>query len=93
MINKYVAMGLGALIALAPVAAVAQEQVAQAATDSTQHGPSATGHTGRIRRSHRRSHSAVSGAHTARRIDATRPGHSSHATMMRVGYLRTAPKS
>ena len=31
MINKYVAMGLGALIALAPVAAEAQEQVAQAA--------------------------------------------------------------
>ncbi len=29
MINKYVAMGLGALIALAPMAAVAQEQVAQ----------------------------------------------------------------
>ena len=35
MINKYVAMGLGALIALAPVAALAQEQVAQAATDTT----------------------------------------------------------
>ena len=34
MINKYVAMGLGALIALAPVAALAQEQVAQAATDT-----------------------------------------------------------
>ena len=37
MINKYVAMGLGALIALAPVAALAQEQVAQAATDN-EHG-------------------------------------------------------
>jgi hypothetical protein len=34
MINKYVAMGLGALIALAPVAALAQEQVAQATTDT-----------------------------------------------------------
>ena len=32
MINKYVAMGLGAFIALAPFAAVAQEQVAQADT-------------------------------------------------------------
>jgi hypothetical protein len=32
MINRYVAMGLGALIALAPVAALAQEQVAQAST-------------------------------------------------------------
>jgi hypothetical protein len=32
MIIKYVAMGLGALIALAPVATLAQEQVAQAST-------------------------------------------------------------
>ena len=38
MINKYVAMGLGALIALAPVAAVAQEQVAQAAPASRREG-------------------------------------------------------
>ena len=38
MINKYVAMGLGALIALAPIAAVAQEQVAQAAP-SSRHAP------------------------------------------------------
>ena len=36
MINKYVAMGFGALIALAPVAALAQEQVAQA-TDGHEH--------------------------------------------------------
>jgi hypothetical protein len=43
MINKYVAMGLGALIALAPVASV---QVAQAATDSTSMAAPATGHTG-----------------------------------------------
>jgi hypothetical protein len=35
MINKYVAIGLGALIALAPVAAVAQEQMAQAAPATT----------------------------------------------------------
>ena len=35
MINKYVAMGFGALIALAPVAGLAQEQVAQATTDTS----------------------------------------------------------
>jgi hypothetical protein len=47
MINKYVAMGLGALIALAPVAALAQEQVAQASTDTTAAAPPPTaGHTG-----------------------------------------------
>ena len=45
MINKYVAMGLGALIALAPV--VASVEVAQAATDSTSMA-SPRGHTGRI---------------------------------------------
>ena len=39
MINKYVAMGLGALIALAPVAALAQEQVAQAAPAATEAKP------------------------------------------------------
>ena len=42
MINKYVAMGLGALIALAPLAV--RPQVAQAATATTMASP-ATGHT------------------------------------------------
>ena len=47
MINRYVAIGLGAFIALAPVAAMAQEQVAQATTDtSTSMAPSTKGHTG-----------------------------------------------
>jgi hypothetical protein len=53
MINKYVAMGLGALIALAPIAALAQEQVAQAATDTTMAKPMAThagSHRGHVRR-------------------------------------------
>jgi hypothetical protein len=55
MINKYVAMGLGALIALAPVAALAQEQVAQAATDTNPSMASPTkGHTGSHRGHHRR---------------------------------------
>ena len=39
MIKKYIAMGLGALIALAPVAAMAQEQVAQAAPLRPQRSP------------------------------------------------------
>ena len=55
MINKYVAMGLGALIALAPVAALAQEQVAQAATDTSPSMASPTkGHTGSHRGHQRR---------------------------------------
>jgi hypothetical protein len=68
MINKYVAMGLGALIALAPVAALAQEQVAQAAsTDTTMAAPT-TGHTGSHRGHQRRkgntaSHRARASAH------------------------------
>ena len=53
MINKYVAMGLGALIALAPVAALAQEQVAQAATDTTMAAPTKA-HTGSHRGHQRR---------------------------------------
>jgi hypothetical protein len=54
MINKYVAMGLGALIALAPVAAVAQEQVAQAAPAPAAAPAKATGTHGMQRRSARR---------------------------------------
>lgn len=61
MINKYVAMGLGALIALAPVAASAQ-----ATTDTT--APSmaspATGHTGSHRGHVRRKGNTA--AHRAR---------------------------
>jgi hypothetical protein len=66
MINKYVAMGLGALIALAPVAALAQEQVAQAATDTTAPSMAAktTGHTG-SHRGHQRRKGNTS-AHRAR---------------------------
>ena len=65
MINKYVAMGLGALIALAPIATV---QVAQAATDSTSMASPATGHTGSHRGHVRRkgntaSHRARASAH------------------------------
>lgn len=71
MINKYVAMGLGALIALAPVAAVAQEQVAQAATDTTPAAAPAahTGsHTRHIRRKGREAgHRARAGAHHVRK--------------------------
>ena len=51
MINKYVAIGLGALIALAPVAALAQEQVAQASTSMASR---TTHHTGSHRGYHRR---------------------------------------
>jgi hypothetical protein len=55
MINKYVAIGLGALIALAPVAAIAQEQVAQATPDTTMAAPMAKpAHTGSHRRHIRR---------------------------------------
>jgi hypothetical protein len=65
MINKYVAMGLGALIALAPV--VASVQVAQAATDTTMAAPT-KGHTGSHRGHTRRkgntaSHRARASAH------------------------------
>jgi hypothetical protein len=75
MINKYVAMGLGALIALAPVAALAQEQVAQAATDTTAPAPSmaapTTGHMGSHRGHVRRKgntagHRARASAHHVR---------------------------
>ncbi len=75
MINKYVAMGLGAFIALAPVAALAQEQVAQAATDTTTAAPMAKpAHTGRhVRRK----------GHTA--------GHRARASAHHMHKMRTAP--
>jgi hypothetical protein len=69
MINKYVAMGLGALIALAPVAALAQEQIAQATPDTTTAAPMAkpahTGsHRGHVRRKgHTAAHRARASAH------------------------------
>jgi len=78
MINKYVAMGLGAFIALAPVAALAQEQVAQAATDtSTSMAPSTKGHTGSHRGHVRRK------GHTA--------GHRARASAHHVHKKMTAP--
>jgi hypothetical protein len=64
MINKYVAMGLGALIALAPVAAMAQ-----ATPDTTTAAPMAkpahTGsHRGHVRRKgHTAAHRARASAH------------------------------
>ena len=77
MINKYVAIGLGALIALAPVAAVAQEQVAQAATDTTAAPMAKPMHTG----SHR-SHMRRKGNTAAERARAS--AHHMHK-------MRTAP--
>jgi hypothetical protein len=78
MINKYVAMGLGALIALAPVAALSQEQVAQAATDSsTSMAAPTTGHTG----SHR--------GHQRRKGNTA--GHRARASAHHVHKMRTAP--
>jgi hypothetical protein len=78
MINKYVAMGLGALIALAPVAALAQEQVAQAATDTTPAAAPATpAHTGSHRGHQRRK------GHTA--------GHRARASAHHMHKMRTAP--
>jgi hypothetical protein len=65
MIDKYLAIGLGALIALAPVAAVAQVQVAQATTDQgTSMAAPTQGHTG-SHRGHRRRKSRTAG-HRAR---------------------------
>jgi hypothetical protein len=76
MINKYVAMGLGALIALAPVAALAQEQVAQATPDTSMAAPT-TGHTGSHRGHQRRKGNTA--AHRAR------------ASAHHVHKMRTAP--
>jgi hypothetical protein len=88
MINRYVAMGLGALIALAPVAALAQEQVAQASTDTT--APSmatpAKGHTGSHRGHVRRKGNTAS--HRARAS-----AHHMHKKMMAPAAPAEAPKS
>ncbi len=78
MINRYVAIGLGAFIALAPVAAMAQEQVAQATTDtSTSMAPSTKGHTGSHKGHVRRK------GHTA--------GHRARASAHHMHKMKTAP--
>jgi hypothetical protein len=76
MINKYVAMGLGALIVLAPVAAMAQEQVAQA-TDTTMAPMAKPAHTGSHRGHVRRK------GHTA--------GDRARASAHHIHKMRTAP--
>jgi hypothetical protein len=80
MINKYVAIGLGAFIALAPVAAMAQEQVAQAApatTPDTSMAAPTTGHTG----SHR--------GHVRRKGNTA--AHRARASAHHMHKMRTAP--
>jgi hypothetical protein len=80
MINKYVAISLGALIALAPVAAMAQEQVAQAApaaTPDTSMASPAAKHTG----SHR--------GHVRRKGNTA--GHRARASAHHMHKMRTAP--
>jgi hypothetical protein len=81
MINKYVAMGLGAFIALAPVAAVAQEQVAQATPDTTTAAPMATPAPHGTRGSHRR--------HTRRQ--ARTAAHHARASAHHMNKKMTAP--
>jgi hypothetical protein len=64
MVNKYIAMGLGALIALAPVAVMAQDQPAAAGAAPAM-APAHTGsHRGHIRRKGRTAgHRARASAH------------------------------
>jgi hypothetical protein len=80
MINKYVAMGLGAFIALAPVAAVAQEQVAQADTTTAAPMAAPAAHHG-TRGSHRR--------HTRRQ--ARTAAHHARASAHHMHKMSTAP--
>jgi hypothetical protein len=75
MINKYVAMGLGALIAVAPLAVL--PQAAQAQTDTAAAPAAAPAHTG----SHRR-HIRRKGHTSAERARAS--AHHMH-------HMRTAP--
>jgi hypothetical protein len=80
MINKFVAIGLGAVIAFAPLAAVAQEQVAQAApaaTPDTSMASPTTGHMG----SHR--------GHVRRKGNTA--GHRARASAHHQHMMRTAP--
>jgi hypothetical protein len=81
MLNKFVAIGLGAVIALAPLAAVAQtEQLAQAAPapDTSMASPAAK-HTG--------SHSG----HVRRKGNTA--GHRARASAHHMHHMRTAPKA
>jgi hypothetical protein len=80
MINRYVAMGLGALIALAPLATV---QVVQAATESPSMASPAKGHMG----SHR-SHVRRKGNTAAHRARA-----SAHHMSKKMSAPAEAPKS
>jgi hypothetical protein len=76
MINKYVAMGLGALIALAPLAVL--PQAAQAQTDTTTAAPMAKpAHTG----SHR--------SHVRRKGNTA--AHRARASAHHMHKMRTAP--
>jgi hypothetical protein len=85
MLNKFVAIGLGAVIALAPLAAVAQtEQLAQAAPAATDTTPPAAksmakpAHTG----SHR--------GHVRRKGNTA--GHRARASAHHMHHMRTNPK-
>ena len=75
MINKYVAMGLGALIAVAPLAVL--PQAAQAQTDTTMAPPPAAAHTG----SHR--------GHVRRKGNTA--AHHARASAHHIHKMRTAP--
>ena len=85
MVNKFVAIGLGAVIALAPLAAVAQtEQLAQAAPAATDTTPAAKSmaspaakHTG----SHR--------GHIRRKGNTA--GHRARASAHHIHHMRTKP--
>ena len=83
MLNKFVAIGLGAVIALAPLAAVAQtEQLAQAApaaTPDTSMASPAAKHTG--------SHSG----HVRRKGNTA--GHRARASAHHMHQMRTGPKA
>jgi hypothetical protein len=79
MLNKFVAIGLGAVIALAPMAAVAQtEQLAQAA-------PPATPDTSMAKPAHTGSHKG----HVRRKGNTA--GHRARASAHHMHHMRTKP--
>jgi hypothetical protein len=79
MLNKFVAIGLGAVIALAPLAAVAQtEQLAQAA-------PPATPDTSMAKPAHTGSHKG----HVRRKGNTA--GHRARASAHHMHHMRTKP--
>jgi hypothetical protein len=82
MINKYVAMGLGALIALAPVAALAQASTDTTAPAASMASPTKA-HTGSHRRHQRRKGNTA--AHRARA--------SAHHVHKKMTAPAEAPKS